>query len=138
MEEELKSIHVPDDFIIKAHPWMLQQPKEIETSEEKTSAVELTEEIKNYQTEINLPPFTNNVKFNLDWNEEDVNNWFKRRRINESIVECLTPCHGSLLKQLYITLIEIPEFFHSILRSDSKASLKDIVYFASELKLLFK
>jgi hypothetical protein len=42
------------------------------------------------------------------------------------------------LEQLYRTLKEVPEFFHSILRADTKASLRDIVFFTTELKQLFK
>lgn len=90
------------------------------------------------KTETTTPELSYKIKFNMDWSEDNVNNWFKKRKISESIIEYLSPCNGNLLEQLYITLIEIPEFFHSMLRADSRASLKEIVYFASELRQLFQ
>ena len=78
------------------------------------------------------------IKIVSDWNEQEANLWFKNKKITNSILENLSPCDGKLLKQLHITLNEVPEFFHSILRADSKASLKDIVIFTGELRELFK
>ena len=73
-----------------------------------------------------------------NWSEEQVKEWFNNTKISNLIAENLAPCDGVLLEQLYATMTEVPEFFHSILRSDSKASLKDIVVFTSALKALFK
>ncbi len=69
-----------------------------------------------------------------DWSQEQVVNYFKSKNVNDSIIENLMPCDGQLLEQLHQTL----KFFHSILRADSKASLRDIVFFTSVLKQLFK
>lgn len=71
------------------------------------------------------------------WNQVETENWFKNRRISIPIRENMSPCDGRLLSQLYKMSNEVPEFFYSTLRSDTKASLKDIAIFASELDLLF-
>jgi transcriptional regulator NrdR family protein len=71
------------------------------------------------------------------WSEEEVVNYFKSKKVNDLIIENLMPIDGRLLEQLYRTLKEVPEFFHSILRADTKASLRDIVFFTTELRQLF-
>ena len=142
LEEELNYIIVPENIIIKSHPWMLpvQETAILEVLEEETKTDTANEDTISLSSmpSIASPLVENKLRFNFEWNEEHVYNWLKSRNINDSIIACFTPCSASLLEQLYITLIEIPEFFHTILRADSKASLKDIVYFASELRLLFK
>jgi hypothetical protein len=72
------------------------------------------------------------------WSQDQVLKHFKSKKVNDKIMKNLMPCDGQLLEQLYITLKEVPEFFHSILRSDSRASLRDIVKFTAELRQLFK
>ena len=81
---------------------------------------------------------SNSSKYPRTWSEEEVGIWFKNTKINVSITESLSPCDGRLLEQLYGTLIRVPEFFHSILHSDSNACLKDIVYFTAALAELFE
>ncbi len=142
LEEELNYIIVPENIITKAHPWMikLQENTIVEVIEEEEKTETVAEDTRSLSSmpSISTPIVENKLRFNFDWSEQNVYDWFKSRNINDSIIACFTPCSASLLEQLYITLIEIPEFFHTILRADSKASLKDIVYFASELRQLFK
>ena len=90
------------------------------------------------EMKVKAPVFKSKIRAPSSWTEEEVREWFNNKKIKDSIVQNLSPCDGSLLEQLYITLTEVPEFFHSILRSDSNASLKDIVIFTSALKTLFK
>ena len=71
------------------------------------------------------------------WNDDDVNNWLLNKNITLSIKENILPCDGRLLEQLYKMSIEVPEFFYTSLRTDTKANLKDIATFATELRLLF-
>ncbi len=78
------------------------------------------------------------VKKVCNWTAQEANLWFKKKKITNLIFENLSPCDGKLLEQLHVTLNQVPEFFHSILRADSKASLKEIVTFTGELRDLFK
>ena len=80
---------------------------------------------------------SNNIKSIFNWSEADAEMWFNSKNMNASIKENFSPCDGRLLEQLYKMSIEVPEFFYTTLRTDTKASLKDIAYFSSELRLLF-
>ena len=71
------------------------------------------------------------------WTEIEVNKWLNDQNIKPTIIENISPCDGKLLDQLFQISKEVPEFFFSSLRADSKASLKDVAYFTSELKSLF-
>jgi hypothetical protein len=71
------------------------------------------------------------------WTEAEVDKWLNDQNIKASIIENISPCDGKLLDQLHQMSKEVPEFFFSCLRADSKASLKDVAYFTSELKSLF-
>jgi hypothetical protein len=71
------------------------------------------------------------------WTIEDTENWFNNKKIHSSIKENMSPCDGRLLEQLYKMSHEVPEFFYSTLRLDTKANLKDIACFTVELRLLF-
>ena len=112
----------------------------------------LQKELKNYDPVNVLTTVSNNssaVKKDIEnisaptkiitssWTQDQVVDYFKSKKVNDLIIENLMPCDGRLLDQLYRTLKEVPEFFHSILRADSKASLRDIVFFTTELRQLF-
>ena len=73
-----------------------------------------------------------------NWSQDQVLKHFKSKKVNDKIMKYLLPCDGRLLEQLYITLKEVTEFFHSILRSDSRASLNGIVLFTAEFSQPFK
>jgi hypothetical protein len=88
-----------------------------------------------------MSSLVSNVKSNkeLDWNQEEVENWFKEKNINQDIINNLRPCDGKILHQTYEIMIDAPEFlFSSIAASDKKVSTRDIAIFAYELKKLFK
>ena len=112
--------------------------KELKNIQGEDNDVSIVPAIKNEvaieKTVINVAP----KKFmTTNWTQEQVVEWFKSKKVNDLIIENLLPCDGQLLEQLYHTLKEVPEFFHSILRADSKASLRDIVFFTTELRYLF-
>lgn len=92
-------------------------------------------------TIIDTKIFINSVKEKNEnayyWTEAEVGNWLNEKKIKTSIIENIAPCDGKLLQQLYQISKEVPEFFYSSLRADSKASLKDVAFFTSELKSLF-
>ena len=87
---------------------------------------EYDEIIKNYS----------NTKTVNEWVEIDVDNWFTEKKINNSIKANISPCDGKVLEQLFKMSIEVPEFFYSCLRNDTKANLKDLAFFATELRVL--
>ena len=115
------------DFIIK-------DKKYIEFSKYKQFgqfATELNEHVKSISGQLSSTQTLNPSS----WSEEEVNNWFKNKKIKDLIIKRLVPCDGGLLEQLYQMLVTAPEFFHSILSSDS--SLKETLFFSAELKKLF-
>jgi hypothetical protein len=71
-----------------------------------------------------------------DWTETDVDNWFLEKKILYSIKQNISPCDGNVLGQLYKMSVDVPEFFYSCLRNDTKANLKDLAFFANQLRLL--
>ena len=72
-----------------------------------------------------------------NWTQDQVVNYFRSKKVNVTIIENLMPCDGGLLEQLHRTLKEVPEFFHNMIHTDSKANLRDIVIFTTELRRLF-
>ena len=82
--------------------------------------------------------FEYNNKPVINWTEVEVNLWFKNRNISFYITDNLSPCDGKILEQLYQMSKEVPEFFYSTLRADAKANIRDIAYFTSELRNIFK
>ncbi len=80
---------------------------------------------------------TDELKLTLLWSENEVMIWMNAKQINSSIKENILPCNGRVLHQLYKMSADIPEFFYTILRSDTNSNLKDMAHFTSELKLLF-
>ena len=71
-----------------------------------------------------------------EWTETDVENWFHEKKILYSIKQNISPCDGNVLGQLYKMSIDVPEFFYSCLRNDTKANLKDLAFFANQLRLI--
>ena len=128
-----------DEFIIKLKEELNRIKMQVVTHQIQPKPVDVYLTVKNEErTEIKETTKTENKKAICDWSKQEVDLWFKNKKITSSIVENLSPCDGNLLDQLHLTLNQVPEFFHSILRSDSKASLKDIVIFTGELRALFK
>lgn len=72
------------------------------------------------------------------WTEEKVEKWINDKKFNEKIANNLLPCNGKMLKQLNEMLYDAPEFFYSSINSDKTISLRDVLYFTTELKYLFK
>ena len=77
------------------------------------------------------------VKKISDWSELDVQNWLVTKKVATQIIEAITPCDGLLLVELFQILKTAPEFFYSNLRIESKASVKDLANFSSELRFIF-
>lgn len=77
----------------------------------------------------------------LNWSEQQVENWMKETKINETIVKSLLPCDGQVLHQIYTMLKTNPEFYYSSMRNsglNSLKDLKDVAYFSKELTNLFE
>ena len=74
----------------------------------------------------------------LKWNESDVEEWIRMKKIDISILDDLRPCDGRILNQLYKILTTAPEFFYCALTAKNKISLRDVAVFTSELESLFK
>jgi hypothetical protein len=86
------------------------------------------------ETEISKPIVSHPAHL---WTEAEINFWLIDKNISPAIILNVSPCDGKLLEQLFRMSKEVPEFFFSSLRADTNASLKDIAYFTSELKILF-
>ena len=103
----------------------------------ETDASKLIHEKKSFESVSNsVNYFEKNISA-FYWTEEQSMNWLIKQKIKPSIIESIAPCDGKLLQQLYQMSEEVPEFFYSSLRADTKASLKDVAFFTSELKSLF-
>jgi hypothetical protein len=76
----------------------------------------------------------------LSMTESDVDEWLISKQFRTSIVNCISPCNGKILYQMWSILQTCPEFFYTAMRSDSenKIGLKDLASFAYELNCLFK
>lgn len=74
----------------------------------------------------------------LKWNESEVEEWIRMKKIDISILDDLRPCDGRILNQLYKILTTAPEFFYCALTAKNKISLRDVAVFTSELESLFK
>ena len=72
--------------------------------------------------------------------ESDVDEWLVSKQFKTSIVNCISPCNGKILYQMWSILQTCPEFFYTAMRSDSEnvIGLKDLASFAYELNCLFK
>ncbi len=76
----------------------------------------------------------------VNWTDDQVEEWFEKMNIDHKIVENLTPCNGQVMYQLYNMLHFNPEFFYGSLKPITGNSLKDlknIAIFCLELKALF-
>ncbi|RNA01000.1 hypothetical protein BpHYR1_043721 [Brachionus plicatilis] len=81
-----------------------------------------------YQTDQNLVQ---------DWNEQQVEKWFKEKNFNEIILKNVLPSDGKNLKQLHEMLLGAPEFFYTSISSKGSIPTRDILFFSNELKNLF-
>ncbi len=124
---------------------MLNQGNEFNNVAAKTEVKQIYQVDTEFKPNIKLTGIScellknNNNKENhvYSWSKEDVYNWFNDRKIDSSIKESLTPCDGKMMAELYKISQDNSDFFLSTLYSDSKARLKDIVFFRIELKSLF-
>ena len=71
-------------------------------------------------------------------NEEKVEDWFKLKKLNNTILDLLRPCDGLLLNQLFRILSTAPEFFYCSLTKKGQINLRDIAMLTYELEKLFK
>ncbi|CAF0705631.1 unnamed protein product [Brachionus calyciflorus] len=95
------------------------------------------DEVPNKTSPVLTPPRPSLIDAE-NWSEEKVEDWLRKKEFNEIIRQNIVPSNGKILKQLLDMLINAPEFFYSSISSNNGTTTRDVAYFASELKVLFK
>ena len=81
--------------------------------------------------------WSENLVDKTEWVETDVDKWLKDKNIHSAIIESVEPCNGKLLFSMYKMFESAPEAFYASLNKKSQLTLRDLVYFSSELRSLF-
>ncbi len=107
------------------------------------SKIETSNTMNEDENQKNTSVSNNQIVINeklLSMTESDVDEWLISKQFRTSIVNCISPCNGKILYQMWSILQTCPEFFYTAMRSDSenKIGLKDLASFAYELNCLFK
>ncbi len=107
------------------------------------SKIETSNRMNEDENQKNTSVSNNQIVINeklLSMTESDVDEWLISKQFRTSIVNCISPCNGKILYQMWSILQTCPEFFYTAMRSDSenKIGLKDLASFAYELNCLFK
>ena len=82
-------------------------------------------------------PSQSNLNSVQNWNQHQVEQWFKTKNFNELILKNILPSDGKSLKQLYEMLLNAPEFFYTSISSKGSVPTRDVLFFSNELKNLF-
>lgn len=72
-----------------------------------------------------------------DWTENDVDKWLMEKKFNSFIIESIRPSDGKLLYSMFKMFETAPESFYSSLNRNGHITLRELVYFSTELKNLF-
>jgi hypothetical protein len=72
-----------------------------------------------------------------EWTATDVDKWLDEKQFHEDVIRSVRPSNGKLLYSMYKMLETAPEAFYASLNKSSSVTLRDLVYFSSELKNLY-
>lgn len=86
---------------------------------------------------LNAIPSKSDLDLVQNWNQNQVEQWFKTKNFNEVIFKNVLPSDGKNLKQLYEMLLSAPEFFYSSISSKGSVPTRDVLFFSNELRNLF-
>jgi hypothetical protein len=73
-----------------------------------------------------------------EWSETEVDAWVEEKKFPQSIIESVRPSNGKLLYSMFKMSESAPEsFYASLNKKDASLTLRDLVFFSTELKNLF-